>query len=224
MKIIFVCGPWGSGTSAVTNIILRLGSVGLTPFFTTRDPKTGNSYESIVFRKLLLSLASERTFSVQKEKDVVLAEFKKFQDYLRDLVLKSEIDIGRIPIVLKHTLSCLFLEEIDEVFDAQFIFVRRSIDEIEAGRMRRKWASFFGAEGARKVFSEMDKFLYLPRPNVFTIEYQGILDDPIGKVENLAAFCGLINDRTQIEFAVDAVRQHSNYQHKTNSVQKLGSS
>jgi Sulfotransferase family len=218
MKIIFVCGPWGSGTSAVTNILLRLGSVGLTPYYITSDPKTGNSYESIVFRKLLLSLASERTFSVQKKKDVVLAEFKKFQDSLRDLVLKSEIDFGKKPIVLKHTLSCLFLEEIDEVFDAQFIFVRRSIDEIEAGRMRRKWSSFFGAEGARKAFSEMDKFLYLPRQNVFTIEYQGILDDPIGKVENLAAFCGLINDRTQIEYAINAVRQHSNYQNKTNAV------
>lgn len=224
MKIIFVCGPWGSGTSAVTNIILRLGSVGLTPFFTTRDPKTGNSYESIVFRKLLLSLASERTFSVQKEKDVVLAEFKKFQDYLRDLVLKSEIDFVRRPIVLKHTLSCLFLEEIDKIFDAQFIFVRRSIDEIEAGRLRRNWASFFGTEGAKKAFSEMDKFLSLARHNVFTIKYQDILDDPIGKVENLAAFCGLINDRTQLEYAVNAVRQHSNYQHKKNAVQIPGSS
>ena len=158
MKILFVCGPWGSGTTAVTNILLRLGCIGLTPYFITNDPKTGNSYESIIFRKLLLSLANERTFSVQKEKDVVLMEFKKFQDFLRNLVLKSEIDFGRKPIVLKHTLSCLFLEEIDKVFDAQFIFVRRSIDEVEAGRRRRKWPSFLGAEGARKAFSEMDRF------------------------------------------------------------------
>ena len=45
IKLVPICGPWSSGTSAVAGILERIGCFGVGPYFETADPKTPNSYE-----------------------------------------------------------------------------------------------------------------------------------------------------------------------------------
>ena len=65
MKTIFVCGPWGSGTSAVAGLMANLGCLSVGPFFESSDPKTTVTFESIAFRKLILQVASEKDVCVR---------------------------------------------------------------------------------------------------------------------------------------------------------------
>jgi hypothetical protein len=211
MKVLFVCGPFGSGTSVVTHILIRLGCLGLKPYYTTYDPKTTNSYETVVFRDLLFSLADEQTFSLLKEKEFIIGEFVKFKEELIELKKASNLNGGEAPVVLKHALCCLLIAELDQVFDAKFIYVRRDIDEIEFGRLRRNWSSALGAEGAKKAYSHMNKFLQSKKEKIYTIRYQHLLVDPIKEVKGLAKFCNLRSNKEWIENAIEPVKRHANY-------------
>ena len=210
VKILFVCGPWGSGTSVVTHILLRLGSLGLVPYYRSNDPKTENTYESILFREILLYLADEHNFSKTKENDVAIQEFIKLKSGLLQYISANKMIVGEAPVVLKHGLSCLFLNELDTIFDARFIFVRRDIDEIEFGRIRRGWPPFHGAEGAMKAYSCMDNFLNSKR-KIYTIRYRHLLENPINEVQRLAKFCNLRDDKDSVKNAIAPLKRHYNY-------------
>lgn len=212
MKVIFVCGPWGSGTSVVAEILLRLGCVGLPPYDDkVLDPKTRNSYESIPFRNVLLDLADERTFSLVKPRESVIGALSRFKTQLMEIALADKASMNEAPIVLKHALSCLIVEELGQVFDSKFVFVRRDLDEIEFGRIRRDWSPPFGAEGARKAYAHLDKFLRSKRWETYTVQYQHLLSNPLKEVKDLAKFSNLKNDKESIESAIVSVTRHFNY-------------
>ena len=64
MRLLLVCGPWGSGTTAVAGLLERLGAIGFGPYFHTNDPHTGNAYELIPFRDLIRRFVSEATLAL----------------------------------------------------------------------------------------------------------------------------------------------------------------
>ena len=200
VRAIFVCGPWGSGTSAVTQFLIGLGLVGMPPYLTTNDPRTPVSYESIAFRKTLLSFAQEDSFSLNREKGFILDELVRFREYVAALAQRSSIPVDRIPIVLKHPLSCLVLDELSEVFDSKFVVVRRDIEEIESGRVRRKWPAYFGAEGAVAAYGEIDRFSKAGKTAVFDLSYRELRDDPLTACTALVHYCGLnVSEKKLIE-------------------------
>ena len=61
MKVLLICGPYGSGTSAVAGMLANLGAMGLGPYWQTNDPRTPDSYELLAFKEMLLELISEET-------------------------------------------------------------------------------------------------------------------------------------------------------------------
>lgn len=202
VKAIFVCGPWGSGTSVVTQFLISLGLVGMPPYLKINDPRTPISYESLAFRKTVLSFAQEESFSLYKEKQFILDELVRFREYLVDLAQRSSIPIDRIPVVLKYPLSCLILEELNEVFESKFVVVRRSIEEIETGRLRRKWPDYLGAKGAVAAYEKIDLFSKTRKAAVFDLSYRELLIDPIKSCQELVGYCGLnVAEQKLVEMA-----------------------
>jgi hypothetical protein len=202
VRAIFVCGPWGSGTSVVTQFLISLGLVGMPPYLKINDPRTPISYESIAFRNTVLSFAQEKSFSLFKEKDFILNELLRFREYLVGLAQRSSIPIDRIPVVLKYPLSCLILEELNEVFDSKFVVVRRSIEEIENGRLRRHWPDYLGAKGAVAAYEKIDSFSKDHKTSVFDLSYRELLIDPVGSCQELVGFCGLnVAEQKLVEMA-----------------------
>jgi len=59
MRVIFVAGSYGSGTSSLIGALDRLGISTLPPHFRTNDPRTPISYESKAFRQLIHLIARE---------------------------------------------------------------------------------------------------------------------------------------------------------------------
>ena len=69
MKLILVCGPFGSGTTAVAGVLAGLGLPGIEPYFASNDERTPNTFESIAFRETLLRIVSEQTLSFNPSVD-----------------------------------------------------------------------------------------------------------------------------------------------------------
>ena len=67
MKVLLICGPWGSGTTAIAGMATRMGAVGFNPdlHFMTNDPNTPDSYEFIPFRDIDLRHVDQPTMSVK---------------------------------------------------------------------------------------------------------------------------------------------------------------
>lgn len=61
VRIIWVLGPWSSGSTALTGWIARLGAWTCPPHQITNDPRTKNSYESKELRDRLCQQRNELT-------------------------------------------------------------------------------------------------------------------------------------------------------------------
>jgi hypothetical protein len=139
MKLILVCGPFGSGTSAVAGLSARLGAVGFGPYYQPADERTPDSHELIAFRDLMLTLASEETTKLLPGADVKTA-LEKFCDRIANQELGAYAGNAKIPIFLKHPLAALIIPQICAAFETRLIYLLRPIRGIEASRRRRRRA------------------------------------------------------------------------------------
>jgi len=212
MKAVVVCGPWGSGTTAVTRLLVGLGCLDVQPHFITNDPKTGSSYENIAFRQIVLDLVDENTVSLNEDKaHLAAARLLQFRENLERTCKAYGIAIDRAPIVLKHASSCLLIQHLSSVFCAKFVFVERNVCEIESGRIRRGWASIYGREGASRIYEIMGSYDGSTNLDIHKIKYSDLLERPDREAEGLARFCDLDFSKAAINKALAPIRSHQNY-------------
>lgn len=204
-KLILVCGPWSSGTTAVSGMLEKLGLKGLAPYFQTNDARTKNSYESMAFRESVGRVASEQSVSLKVDRKAAAVEMLAF----RDRVMKGDygfVDPNQT-LFLKYPLSGLLIPEICQVFQTRLVYVLRPLKEIEATRSRRGWGANFGEEGAKRIYSIMfDIQVNMPVPTL-VLRYPELIARPAPYTRQLAAFCGLDPDNAPIEAAADFIRR-----------------
>jgi glycosyltransferase involved in cell wall biosynthesis len=213
LKLILICGPWGSGSSVVAGLLERMGTFGLGPYFETNDGDTQNSYESIPFRETIrsaLGYARQPTVSFIPTP----SEPGDVQSGLRSLQRRIEqqefgpYDLGfPRPIFLKYPLSAYVIAEICEVFDTKLIYVMRPPADIEQTRLRRNWPSYYGAEGAALIYGHMSAAQKCHRYPTMNIDYKDLLASPMIHTRNIARFAGLNPSPAELQHAVDIVRK-----------------
>ena len=120
MKLLLVCGPFGSGTTAVAGLLARLGANGFGPYYQPADELTPNSHELIAFRDLMLTLASEATTTLKPGGDVKTA-LEIFRDRIANQEFGAYDGSAGIPIFLKHPLSALIIPQICAAFETRLI-------------------------------------------------------------------------------------------------------
>jgi hypothetical protein len=204
VKLLLVCGPWSSGTTAVAGLLAKLGVIGLDPYFTTNDQRTRNTYESIAFREVIRSVASEETLTLRPRIDVIghLREF-------HDRILKQEFGRGDGPIFLKYPLSALVIPQICEVFETRLIYVLRPLLDIEATRRRRAWLEQFGAKGADIIYTAMfNALINYPFPTT-VIRYPELIVSPVAHVRQIVDFAELKVGQNRIREASHFIRKSS---------------
>ena len=140
MKLLLVCGPFGSGTTAVSGLLARLGAIGFGPYYQPADERTPDSHELIAFRDLMLTLASEETTTLKPGADVKAAP-EIFRDRIANQEFGAYDSSAGIPIFLKHPLAALIIPQICAVFETRLIYLVRPVRDIEASRRRRKWGA-----------------------------------------------------------------------------------
>jgi hypothetical protein len=100
MKLILVCGPFGSGTTAVAGLLARLGSIGFGPYYRPTDELTPDSHELVAFRDLILTLASEETTTLLPGAAIKTA-LERFRARIANQELGPYDDKSAIPTFLK---------------------------------------------------------------------------------------------------------------------------
>ena len=187
-KLVLVCGPWSSGTSAVAGMLARAGLTAPGPYVQVNDPRTPDTYEMLAFQLLLKSLASEQTLKRLQRSELILKELRKFRDTALAEALQSQ-EGGTI--MLKHALAILLLPEMSKLFDLRLICVIRPVADIEATRVRRNWPKSFGRQGAAVLYGRLFEYLINTETTFKLVRFSDLLRDPQPVLDELAGFCGI---------------------------------
>jgi hypothetical protein len=211
MKVLLICGPWSSGTSAVAGLMARLGAQGFGPYFPTNDPRTPSSYEFMAFRATILNYASEDTITLKPgATEAALAGLLRLRQRIEQQEFGSYDAGGAAPIFFKYPLSALLIPQICTVFDTTLVYVMRSVEDIERTRLRRNWPAHFGGSGAELLYRHMASFEQLQSRPIHRINFADLLARPAEHVIDLARLAGLQVPPRLIEDAVAFIRSGKN--------------
>lgn len=205
MKLLLVCGPFGSGTTAVAGLLARLGAIGFGPYYQPADERTPDSHELIAFRDLMLTLASEETTKLLPEADVKTA-LEIFRNRIANQEFGPYDSNAGIPIFLKHPLATLIIPQICATFETRLIYLVRPVRDIEASRRRRKWGAQYGAKAAGTIYSHMFNVLINHSFPTTIVRYAELINSPLEHARRLAAFAGLKSDADVMREAAAFVR------------------
>lgn len=197
MKLILVCGPYGSGTTAIAGVLAGVGLPGIEPYFVSNDQRTRNTFESVEFRDTLMRIVSERTLSFNPEVERE-AEIKRFYDKV--------VPLGHSTIFLKHPLSAMLISDLGKTFDVKLVYVLRPLADIEATRKRRNWLPHMGVAGAQVIYSCMFTSLINHSFPTIIMRYSQVLADPLVAATRLVQFTGLDIQAHEIKKAAGFIR------------------
>src|SRR5260370_22551001 len=131
MKLLLVCGPWCSGTTAVAGLLDHLGAVGFGPYFEINDAQRPNSSEFVAFKDALRAFISPSTLSLAPNSE---QEFESRLRLLRARIQNQEFGAydaaSSRPMFLKHPLSAFVIPQIYNVFETKLIYVLRPLTNI----------------------------------------------------------------------------------------------
>lgn len=203
MKVIFVAGSYGSGTSSLIGALDRLGISTLPPHFKTSDPRTPISYESKAFRALIHSFAREDV-----EGNDLRVDRSKSAEFVEEFrVFIENADPGPAnAIALKMPLASICLPEIMQVVDPYVVWVHRPMDEIEASRIRRKWPALFGSVSAAIINETLIHDLVENGKSFLSISYHDLTRDGRGELLKVLDYCGLRELEAGVDEAAKFIR------------------
>jgi len=199
MRLLLVCGPYGSGTSAVAGMLANMGAIGVGPYQGTNDPRTPNAFESIAFRATVLGLVSETTMLL-KPGAAIEAALLQLKSQIAERLPEGEMR----PIFLKHPAAAPIIPHICELFDTKLIYVLRATKDIEATRQRRNWPNE-GESITRIIYSHMFDHLVNGRTPTTLVRYRSLIESPARHAKELAAFAGLQCDENALQNAAHFV-------------------
>jgi len=205
MKTVLIVGAFGSGTSAVAGALHHMGISTAPPHFHTNDPRVPNAYESVAFRDIVLSLADEETLSVDA------AKTDRFVWDMQEFLAGIEADLRHGTnaaqpncVALKHPLASVCLKEIFLAADPSIILLQRPLKDIEATRVRRRWAAQYGAAGAEVIYSKARSDLANLDREFLDVSFDHFLEEPEQELLRILNFCQ-IDDRTVTSRIGDAL-------------------
>lgn len=184
-KVILVLASWSSGSSAVSGFLHTNGAYMFPPFITTTDPKSPDTYESEMFRAILLETIQEETLEFKMNTDLLK---RRLIDWIQTETEKAMYQNHHI-FALKHPLSTLILEELCELVDPIFVVVTRPFSKIEETRVRRNWHQVLGRAGAEVVYRNIYSFLQENNKSYFAISFEDYLTSERQRLM-LLEYCG----------------------------------
>lgn len=207
MKLIFVAGSWGSGTTAVIGALNGLGVPTLGPHFQSKDPRTKNTFELLPFRKLVLRYVDESTLKHKENyRDEFVPALQQFKTRLGNNAFPNQPDPEKRLLALKMPLASLCLPEICRTFDTSVVVVHRPLDEIDASRLRRKWGPRFGASGAQQVYGHMFNDLVQHKISFLGVSYGDFVNNTRQSLKKIIDYCDIEHLQKNLEKAEAFVR------------------
>ena len=210
MKLVLVCGAWGSGTSVVAGALVRIGCHAPGPFLQSNDPRTPNTYESIPFIDTVRSLVSDTTLELSApSREAVIEALARFREgFLREACRQRGVS-EEGPVLLKYPLSAVIIGEIARAFDTRLIVVLRPLDQIEDTRKRRNWHPTFGDAGAKVIYTHIFNHLVLRDTPAMVVNHGELLKHPRDCIEDLERFVFRGRGSGRLDDALSFIRSPS---------------
>lgn len=202
IDFVMVMGGWGSGTTAVTGVLERLGLHTCPPYFITNDDRTRCSYEPLYLRQILLTHIDELTVSFKTDSNALVEEMRRWINY----TISTE-KLSDVTMVMKHPLTAMAIPEIDRLLSPRYVLVNRPYEDIERSRLRRGWPAIFGEQGARFINQKIEDSMQLIGDRSIALEYPELIDTPERVVDELITFFGLDVDEETRNSALAYVRR-----------------
>ena len=200
-KLFLVCGPWGSGSSAVAGFLANAGLYAPGPYHEIPDPLTSDTYEMDDFRITIAPFVSEPDLHKVGDSLALVDALNKF--ITKHFLNNSENNNSSI--MLKHPTSAFILPELSEVFDLRIILVLRKLDDIEKTRIRRGWPSFFGEEGAKVIYANVFNFLIESSISCYLLRYSDLLKNPVNVLKSISEFVEITPSKNEENAAYNFV-------------------
>ena len=201
--IALVCGPWGSGTSALCSLLNALGVHAQGPFFQTNDPLTPACFEMLAFNKLVNQLVDETTLERKQSSQVIEQRVAMFRD---KHFFKGNNSANSLQL-LKTPASSALLPELKKMFNLHLLICLRELKEIEQSRRRRLWPSHYGQTGAGRIYSQLIDFTASSDCPFLFVRQQDIVHPERCRtlLNHLSKFLELQPSKQQIQQALQAV-------------------
>lgn len=193
MDVIFVAGAWGSGTTAVTGALHKLGVPVFGPLLELNDARTPNSYELEPFVEVFRDHWQESALKLRNP-DGQAAFARDMKAFAAQL---AHGDFGPWPegprrVVLKYPLASMALPVLAQTFErVRVVVVTRPRGDIERTRQRRQWAAHLGARGAVMIYAQLMSDLMETRLPFIGTSHAAVLEDPDAELARIARFCEL---------------------------------
>ena len=202
-SIALICGPWGSGTSALCALVHALGVHAQGPFFQTNDPRTPACFEMLTFNRLVNQRVDETTLERKETSQVIQARLTTFRD---QHFSKNENSAKRLEL-LKTPASSALLPELQKVFSLHLLICLRERKAIEASRKRRRWPAHLGKAGAERIYSQIIDFTASSDCPALFIRQRDIIETKRCRplINRLASFLQLQPSEQQRQRALQAV-------------------
>ena len=200
-RIVLISGPWGSGTTALCQLIAKLGINTPGPYFQTNDPRTQNSYEMLEFNRLVNKCVEEETLT----KKLPDTEIKKLiADFSQRQALESENKLT----ALKTPACSALLHELLELFNLQLIICLRDYNAIESSQARRGWPAHFGSEGAKKIYAQINEFIARTNAPFLFVRYSDLTGQATIRqtVNEIIRFLNIHPTTESIDNAIASIR------------------
>ena len=185
-QVILVLASWSSGSSAISGFLHANGAYMFPPFITTTDPKSPETYESEMFRAILLETIQEETLEFKMKTDLLKG---RLTTWFHEETVKARSQ-GTDIFALKHPLSALILRELCELVDPIFVVVTRPLARIEETRVRRNWHSIHGRAGAEVIYKNIYSFLQENNKSYIAISFEDYLNSEKQR-RMLLEYCGI---------------------------------
>ncbi|MEO8303186.1 MAG: hypothetical protein ABI724_03615 [Betaproteobacteria bacterium] len=209
MKIIFVAGAWGSGTTALAGALHHLGVATFGPYFRSYDPITLNTFEWTAFRDVVLRHTNEYTMSRVSESASLVSDLRRFRDEV-DAGAFGPWPVGKSRnLMLKLPIASICLPEMVEALDPLIIVMHRPFEEIERTRQRRNWPAPFGKKGASIIYPRLVQDLVNLRKSFLALSYQQLVADTASTLRLAIDFCGLHELDARLDDACRFVRHEA---------------
>ena len=201
--IALVCGPWGSGTSALCAVLNALGVHAEGPFFQTNDPLTPACFEMLAFNKLVNRLVDESTLECKHPSNVIKQQLLEFRDQHFTIQPNKCSAIQ----LLKTPACSALLPELQNIFSLRLLVCLRDFEAIEHSRQRRGWPEHLGQVGAERIYHQLLNFISSSdAPALFVRHRDLIKPEPLSNlIINLSDFLALKPTLQQRQLAIKVV-------------------
>ena len=194
-KLVFIGGPWGSGSSAIAEALHALGLQRLNSYSQDCHKPNSASRQTQILPQCLQDLVDEASLKRRATKQRI----EQVINTLACSLNASRNTRDAETYLLQSPIAALMIQEISQKFELRIVTCLRPLDELEQLRERHSWPSHHGRIGAEAIYGSLFTHIVNQPTPVHLVHHDNLLNNPSNELTILAKFLDLKSSPDRIE-------------------------